>query len=518
MSTCLLLVRTQRHTPHGSAAPRGAPMPAAAMVVPLLALLLALLLLTTAVALYTNTDVSTLGVSQMEYLSFVRRPVQIVEGGGGGHGDGGEVVEVSLRRGDPTAVAVPTRDEAEGAPSTSTDDGEDDDVEEEDAAVNGLEVEAQTTTTMTTQKAVDPTDVSAADLAEARSEWWTGDPPGVDTPLQAQRRRLWEFELDPSLLKRSATTRRFPHLAFVKGLKVGGTSIALALDNAARAYNVTVSSRGHPETCSPLSSLHYHHGGALSPGFICIPSPRFVTLLREPVAQALSWEVMELHRPFFMRPTPTQPCPAQLVERARVMPSPQRALHMIAGCQNDELRKALTMRAIALRIGSKWGTRRRFVTSSALAHTFAWITQKRKGGPASRDSAVVLNALASRFFLVGVTERLNEFLVLLSAHVGWDPAKLVYRRCKSSPVTISLDEFKAAFPAEAATLESHAAFAVPAYERAREDFDAHVRKLGAWFPRLVSTFEVALKQYQATTTPREGWTQVTYVDGVTEMC
>lgn len=67
-------------------------------------------------------------------------------------------------------------------------------------------------------------------------KWWTEDPPGMD---MSNKNSIWSHEISLKVnASRSDYMRKHPQLVFIKGLKVGGTSVALALDGVARAYGI----------------------------------------------------------------------------------------------------------------------------------------------------------------------------------------------------------------------------------------------------------------------------------------
>ena len=129
--------------------------------------------------------------------------------------------------------------------------------------------------------------------------------------------------------------------------------------------------------------------------------------------------------------------------------------------------------------------------------------------------------LKTNYFLVGVTERLNEFLVLLALHMGWDPAHLYYERCKPTDLGIHRSDFAKYFPILMPKLERSHKPAVEAWEWATKEFDAHVKQLGNWFQEVVREFETGLKKYQAAhAAPNRPymWKMYHYLDRHTEYC
>ena len=120
-----------------------------------------------------------------------------------------------------------------------------------------------------------------------------------------KRESLWDLKLPRHRVN------RHPNLSFVKGLKVGGTTIAYALNAVAQHYNIKLArvsqkdnAQFHYHTdCSSLKhgTLFFHHGFRNDWQQECLKNVRFATLLRDPVSQALSWESMSLNRGYFLK-------------------------------------------------------------------------------------------------------------------------------------------------------------------------------------------------------------------------
>ena len=100
--------------------------------------------------------------------------------------------------------------------------------------------------------------------------WFGKDPPGLDE-ITGPRRSIWQYEISLEVNKsRTDSQRKHPQMAFIKGLKVGGTSVAMALDHAARQYGIRLQSRVTESMnrqdildqvhCVQGGSLWFHHG------------------------------------------------------------------------------------------------------------------------------------------------------------------------------------------------------------------------------------------------------------------
>src|SRR5262249_28097035 len=117
--------------------------------------------------------------------------------------------------------------------------------------------------------------------------------------------------------------------------------------------------------------------------------------------------------------------------------------------------------------------------------------------------------------------RLNEFLVLLALHMGWDPAALYYIYCKPTTTDVHRSEFSHYFPQFMPKLERSTSVMNDAYLWAKQAFDDHVKKLGPWFSDVVKNFEAGLKRYQDkhrdTERPYQ-WKYHSYLDNHREDC
>ena len=149
----------------------------------------------------------------------------------------------------------------------------------------------------------------------------------TDSPVTASTSPLFGKlqsirELLPNLLAKNSTSPNLhPYLIFIKGLKVGGTSIAYALNRIAVHYKIDLApvtlrqnkAYGWGVGCQKIhnSSLYFHHGYRNTWQHRCFPpqKTRFITLLREPISQALSWESMQLNQAYFLHYPSDKPCP-----------------------------------------------------------------------------------------------------------------------------------------------------------------------------------------------------------------
>jgi hypothetical protein len=369
-----------------------------------------------------------------------------------------------------------------------------------------------------------PPSAPAADPVHPKSvhsyEWFAHDPPGIDLNASTS---IWSHELSLKLnASRDQFARKHPQLVFIKGLKVGGTSVALALDNVARAYGIqlqdTVSLDAARKGALPANvpcardrSLFFHHAQKEAWMKHCVPYARFVTLLREPVSQALSWESMTLNRNYFVH-YPTKNCSVAHKFAPGVMLSAQ--LRKVEHCVDAEFRSDITLHMVAAQVRS-WNPNN---PGMSVAMTARWVAGMNTYMRISAKHLVKL--IDQEYFLVGVTDRLNEFLVLLALHQGWDPSRMYYMKCKPQ-YDVTVQMFGDQFPELLLKLQKASVVMREAYQYAKAKFDSHVAQLGPWFPRLVGDFEIGLKKYQKEHELKENkfkWRVHRYLDGEWEYC
>jgi len=320
--------------------------------------------------------------------------------------------------------------------------------------------------------------------------------------------------------------RRHPQIVFIKGLKVGGTSVAVALNRVAQAYRIrlqdTIDVRAaefgylhDAPDCDTDRALYFHHAPRARWMTRCIPYARFATVLREPISQALSWESMVLNREYSIH-YPSEPCAVQRVFDFNVPHTTdalKQALQSVEHCVDTPFRQNVTLALVAKLVGE-------FAPMSpgyAVDMTSSFIT----GRKAQAVGAELVHELDTSFVLVGVTERLNEFLVLLALHQGWALKHLYYMRCKIQDVSVDAKVFKAHFPAAYAKLQQSTRAQAEAYEHAKALFAAHVDSLGPWFRDVVAQYETGLRAFQneyELARSSKKWVQFTYIDQQTEYC
>ncbi|KAH9251395.1 hypothetical protein BASA81_010806 [Batrachochytrium salamandrivorans] len=325
----------------------------------------------------------------------------------------------------------------------------------------------------------------------------------------------------PSKLNRSHTlfayefpnrTSRFqkshPQLSFIKGGKVGGTSVVVSLDQAARHYGIALATEEN------LGSMWFHHGVKAEWMPHNIPHVRFITMLRDPVPQTLSWYTFEISRQYYLN-YPEGRCEAKAhpLVNFDVVHSKSELMIMlrsVSQCEDTEFRRNVTMQLIAIELNSKLNA------DIPVYHGFKWMTAGSVQDV--RNSQAVINVLQRDYFLVAVTEHVNDLLVLLAWHMGWELSSMYYLRCKATDLGITQDAFRARFPELMQSLEQAMAPAREVYLTMKQEFELELALVYLQHPHLVKAkqeFEAGLAGFQNLhhenmTTPHMQWLE--YID------
>lgn len=181
---------------------------------------------------------------------------------------------------------------------------------------------------------------------------------------------------------------------------------------------------------------------------------------------------------------------------------------------DTEFRKNITYNLVAQRIAS-------LSESDLRQKSGVWSTLRWVSGLETVSSAQdAISILDREYFVVGVTDRLNELLVLLATANGWDPAALYYRNCKPNNVELDITQFEAHFPLLMAKLRRSMEVPDMVYQSAKASFEEHIQGLGPWFSDKVKAFEMGLREFQQKQRHAGSyeWKLMTYVDGQTELC
>lgn len=196
-------------------------------------------------------------------------------------------------------------------------------------------------------------------------------------------------------------------------------------------------------------------------------------------------------------------------------------LSTVQHCIDTEFRKNVTLMLVAQKVRKfHVGPGKPGYPGMAVAMTAKWVAGNKVYNRITSNRFI--NLLKTQYFLVGTTERLNEFLVILSLIYGWDPKYLYYRTCKPTNLNIHLKEFGKYYPELVEKVRVSAKPYTDGYLWAKQNFDKFVKSLGDWFPPLVAEFEAGLKAYQDNFkkkgVPSYQWQLIQYLDGSTEYC
>jgi hypothetical protein len=256
-----------------------------------------------------------------------------------------------------------------------------------------------------------------------------------------------------------------------------------------------------------------------------MPDVRYLTTMRDPISQALSWESMQINRGYYLD-YPAQKCnhrPHIEINLHRWGPAQLRhKLGTVHNCIATEYRKNLTMMLVAHTVNS-WPASQEGQNGrpgDAVALTAEWIMGAPK--PAYHDLApdAVVEVLKREFFLVAPVERMSEFLVLIGLHMGWKYEALHYVSCKPQDLDVHRSEFQGYFPELAAKLVRATLPMMEAYKWVESDWEGHVKRLGPWFKEEVEKFQRGLAVYQKKHKHvyRYRWASYVYLDGHNENC
>ena len=190
-------------------------------------------------------------------------------------------------------------------------------------------------------------------------------------------------------------------------------------------------------------------------------------------------------------------------------------LSEVTTCNDTPYRRNLTLIYVANQIRS-------FAESdpgTAVTSTGRWVANTATYQELTGEKFI--DQMKRNFFLVGITERINEFLVLLAIANGWDLTAVYYKKCKQSNLDVPKRVFAEYFPSLVAKLEASSQASAEAYKWATEQFDQHVKALGPWFQQKVKEYERGLHAFQAskkTDATSFKWQPFKYTDGHQDVC
>jgi len=198
-------------------------------------------------------------------------------------------------------------------------------------------------------------------------------------------------------------------------------------------------------------------------------------------------------------------------------------LDSVARCVDTPFRKNVTIQLVANVISDYKvppNDHKHGFPGVAVVLTSEWITANEMlYGQMTGDK--IVRFLRENYFLVGVTERLNEFLMLIALHMGWDPARMYYRICKPTDIHITAEEFAYFYPDLMKKIQRATRPMMEAYETVRRDLEDHIIRLGPWFQEVVKEFEIGLRAFQASQRSNDRpfrWQIYYHIDHLGESC
>ena len=323
----------------------------------------------------------------------------------------------------------------------------------------------------------------------------------------------------PRLRRYEDVDPRNPQLDFIKLNKVGGTSVAVGLNNVAKRYKIPT----HTGCDDGTDATFFYHHHTVASTAKCFKGGlrNIVTVIREPEAMFLSDKTWAINRDFFITFDEKRVC----TEDGSVNGGYD-CLPVLAQKRDYALKKFRKeiLPGVKSRVGNHricyemctWlqGTT---VSMNEMGSRVAWERKKL--------ASTVIDYLSNEYLLVGVTDYLDHFIVLLGLHFKWDLNEMVYHKCKSLHGTsIKMKSLKAA--EQNAIKRIIAPSSRTIYSWAKTRFEALLAELGEPFEDLVRAFKAEVKSRRASleTGAFESslslyrWEPTTYVNGYTEYC
>jgi hypothetical protein len=198
--------------------------------------------------------------------------------------------------------------------------------------------------------------------------------------------------------------------------------------------------------------------------------------------------------------------------------------NQVKECVDTPYRKNLTLLFVAEKITKM----SKYWPGEAIASGNLWMFNRNN--TITRSTETMTRYLKRNYYLVGVMGRINEFLVLLALHNGWDIHSMYYLPCKRTNLGIRTSDFAELFPNLYRKLESFSRPDRTVYERLRKEFDSHIAALeavskikwGRTFSDIVNEYETGLAQYQNRTMALNlkpfQWRKIVYKDKTWEDC
>lgn len=245
-------------------------------------------------------------------------------------------------------------------------------------------------------------------------------------------------------------------------------------------------------------------------------------MIRDPIAQDESYlSFMQNYK--YYREYPIHKCKSRQHINLHSTLKPDRVawlMKSVTKCNDTPFRKNLTLIHTAHRIRNT----PTHAVGDAAATTYSLITGASRGNVHNLKEDSILQIMKNRYILVGVTERLNQFLVALALAHRWNVSALYYRPCKINNLKVSSSEFESIYPDAVRRLKHNTQFLKRVHEQVRDEFDQQVAKLGPWFLEKVAEFEQGLKDYRERNfghlvgESKYKWKKMKYLDGEVTYC
>ncbi len=317
----------------------------------------------------------------------------------------------------------------------------------------------------------------------------------------------------PKLRAKGSVDPSDPRLDFIKLNKVGGTSVATSLDRVAKRYGIK-SSMGCKKTKDNHPPTFYFHHHTQASTKVCFGDGErnLVTVLRDPVAQYLSDKTWATNRGFFINFNEAKLC-APSNEGGYDCSAILKEKHEYAlkRARGNVIRKALNSQNRVCYEYCSW------LMGSTM-------TIGQEGRPVKEREGLaddLISTLQNDYLLVGVTDYLDHFIVLLGLRFHWDLNEMIYHKCKSLHGT-SVKLRHLTESEQNAIKNKIGPSAHKAYEWAKERFEALIAELGQPFADVVDAFKAAVKARQAeidaTVKSPYKWRPTLYANGYREYC
>eukprot|EP00512_Aurantiochytrium_limacinum_P003957 CAMPEP_0171503954 /NCGR_PEP_ID=MMETSP0958-20121227/11245_1 /TAXON_ID=87120 /ORGANISM="Aurantiochytrium limacinum, Strain ATCCMYA-1381" /LENGTH=483 /DNA_ID=CAMNT_0012039627 /DNA_START=98 /DNA_END=1549 /DNA_ORIENTATION=- len=333
------------------------------------------------------------------------------------------------------------------------------------------------------------TDAEIEEIADKKISKLSGEAPLPRPPLytsdeegRLREEALKEFaSMGPDAEFSIFSGDRPPGLLFSKLHKVGGTSVALALDNVTKYYDL----KGGPSRsfftnykdgkCKYRKfDVFYQHAWRAKWMQACLPGAAMVTVFREPSSRYISHGTWYDNRRYFIE-YPDKKCDYENGDRKPLGGKPFQ-------CHDDEFRHQFTLDLLLKRIKEKPNN------PMQCGEVCSWVTL-----PRSQDPNVAIEALQKDYALYVTTERVDEFLVILALRFGWSLDTMIYEKCKDQgKVKVSGRDLKGEHAWAMDKIRMLTTNEQKVYDFTKQKIESYLKRLGPGFHGLVKIFRERL--------------------------